>query len=322
MKKILLTVIALTALTVSACASKEKDAAPTQNQVIHLYDGPAPGSEHPKYKEDAIGDGDAKTLINVSDPTLTVYLPDKPNGTAMVVCPGGAFIGLAMENEGVRVAKWLNEKGITAFLLKYRLSPLAKADGTAPTNMMEMGLTMLKVLQDAGDRYSKKHNGAKPNVNQVCRELPNMEYSYSDADRAMVIVRKNAKKWNINSDKIGIMGFSAGGIITVHQAMVHSEESKPNFSAAIYGGWTNDVKAPSDAAPLWMCSPVNDLFSPEESYDCYRAWRDAKVPVELHTFWDCKHGFGSQHTGKNVDNWFPLMIQFMHDVKFLPEQTK
>lgn len=211
----------------------------------------------------------------------------------------------------------LTEEGITVFVLKYRLSPLVMDNGKTPDNVLEMGVTMLQRLDQIRKQWVEEHDGAEPNVTQICSQLPGWDNAFIDADAAITLIRKMSGRWNLNPDKIGIMGFSAGGITTVHQAMRHSEGGKPNFAAAIYGGWISDIAAPGDACPLFMCSPVNDAFQAEESWDCYHAWRAAKIPTELHTFWDAQHGYGIGNTEKNVGNWPALMIQFMRDVKFL-----
>lgn len=309
--------LACTSVAESAKGSPASDHL-TDGQVITLYENGVPGGPVSDYPEAVIIDTDKHAnAINVQGPTLTVYLPENPNGRAMVVCPGGAFLSLSMDVEGSIPARRLNEEGITVFVLKYRLSPLVQDNGKTPTNIMETGLTLLQRLDQASKRYSEAHDGQNPNVTQICSQLPGWDKAFEDADAAIALVRRMAGSWGLDPEKIGIMGFSAGGITTVHQAMTHSQEGKPNFAAAIYGGWTNDISAPADACPLWMCSPVNDFFDPDESNDCYREWRKAKVPTELHTFWDANHGYGIGGTGKNVDNWMTLMIQFMKDVKYL-----
>lgn len=326
MKKTIVSILAVTAALALACSNvaepvKGESAGDklSDGMVINLYEeGVVPAGETSPYKEALIVDGDGhSTAINVQNPTLTVYLPEKPNGKVMLVCPGGAFLGLSMDVEGEKPARVLNAEGITVFVLKYRLSPLVQDNGKTPANIMEMGLTMLQRLDEAGKRWSAANGGQKPNVTQICSQLPGWDNAFIDADAAITLIRKMAGKWNLDRNKIGIMGFSAGGITTVHQAMNHSATGKPDFAGAIYGGWTSDVAAPEDACPLWMCSPVNDLFEADESNDCYRAWREAKVPTELHTFWEAQHGYGIGETGKNVDNWPTLMIQFMRDVNFL-----
>src|SRR4030095_1537109 len=97
-------------------------AAKAQEKSIPLYSGAAPGSEKWTWDEKTIDVTDMKITLDVSKPTLVPYLPVKPNGTALIIAPGGAFHALAVGHEGADVAKWLNEKEVTAFVLKYRLA--------------------------------------------------------------------------------------------------------------------------------------------------------------------------------------------------------
>lgn len=106
-------------LMVGVCVSA-LGAAPIE---LRLWPGKAPGSEKWSVPESITEKGGSRIATNVSDPTLTVYLPDtsKSNGAAIVVAPGGALQALSIDSEGTRVAEWLNSKGIAAFVLKYRL---------------------------------------------------------------------------------------------------------------------------------------------------------------------------------------------------------
>ena len=102
-------------------------------EVIKLYPGKAPGSEDWNWSEQYLEKNAWNTPIvyNVADPTLTVFKPAvaKANGVAVVICPGGGFLALSIESEGFGAARWLAEKGVTCFVLKYRL---AKASGNDP----------------------------------------------------------------------------------------------------------------------------------------------------------------------------------------------
>ena len=97
-----------------------------QQKVIQLYEGPAPGSESWTWTEAENNNNLWKTRVvyNVSKPTLTVFQPEegKANGTAVIIAPGGAFHALSIDSEGFDVAKWLVEKGVTCFVLKYRIA--------------------------------------------------------------------------------------------------------------------------------------------------------------------------------------------------------
>src|SRR5512146_1217459 len=128
MKNIVLLMIAMLICGTLAVAAD----VPAQNKVIPIYPGIAPGSENWKTPEDEISvpADPGKRVRNVSRPTLTAFLPDpaNANGTAVVICPGGAFIRLAIDHEGYQVARWLNQQGVTAFVLKYRVMPTDQVD--------------------------------------------------------------------------------------------------------------------------------------------------------------------------------------------------
>ena len=277
-------------------------------EVLNLYEGKAPGSESWTNEEDYT-DETKETLFNISTPTLAVYLPDPSiaTGSAMVVCPGGGFYILSYVSEGIKVAEELCMRGIAAFVLKYRTHPTGDENGDGKVEVQDLMIKWDKM----------KSTMPLESASAACLSMEYSHLAFQDADRAVSMVRQNAAKWGINPDKIGIVGFSAGAITSMHQVLEHSEAGKPNFGGIIYGGWTHDVKAPADAAPVFLCAPVNDIFYPEESYDVYMAWRDAKVPAELHYYSDSQHGFGAVPTGKSSDLWIDEMVQFMHDVEFV-----
>src|SRR5689334_16570581 len=113
--RLFVTATALLAFAVAARADATK--------VIPLYEGAAPGSEGWKQKEVEYGDAGNAMVRNVTTPTLTAYLPDPATatGAAVIVCPGGGFRFLSWDSEGTAVAEWLRQRGVAAFVLKYRL---------------------------------------------------------------------------------------------------------------------------------------------------------------------------------------------------------
>ena len=132
-------------------------------------------------------------VFNVASPTLTVFPADlaKANGTAVVICPGGAFFGLSIDSEGNDVARWLNEKGVACFVLKYRLVECKTDDPTR--ELMTRG-----------------------NLDDVV--APIVKLAMADGNAAIGHARKHAKDYGINPERIGIIGFSAGGTVTASVA--------------------------------------------------------------------------------------------------------
>ena len=277
-------------------------------EVLNLYEGKAPGSESWTNVE-APTDESGDILFNISTPTLAVYLPDPSvaTGSAMVVCPGGGFYILSYVNEGTKVAEELCMRGIAAFVLKYLTHPIGDENVDGKVDGEDLTIKSNKVMGSL----------TRESATAACLSMEYTHLAFQDADRAISMVRQHAAKWGVNPDKIGIVGFSAGAVTSMHQVLEHSEAGKPNFGGIIYGGWTHDVKAPADAVPVFLCAPVNDIFYPEESYDVYMAWREAKLPVELHYYSDSQHGFGATPTGKSSDMWIDEMVHFMRDIEFV-----
>jgi acetyl esterase/lipase len=257
-------------------------------QVIKLYNGKAPGSEQWNWTEAASEKNgiQSKIIYNVVEPTLTAYLPapGKSNGTAIIVAPGGAFHILSINNEGTDVAKWLNEKGVTAFVLKYRLVRMITQD---PITELMGKMRDFKKLDEENDSV--------------------VTMAVNDGLRAIEYVRTHANDYHINPKRIGIMGFSAGGTVTMGTVFNASNEmNRPNFAAPIYL-YMNALKnqrVPTDAPPLFICAASDDqLGLATHSSNLYNTWTNAKKEAELHMYLKGGHGFGMRKQGLPTDHW-------------------
>lgn len=249
---------------------------------------------------------------NVSDATLTPYLPDpaKANGTAVIVAPGGGFRWLSINNEGWKIAKALNERGIAAFVLKYRLIP------TPPTIeglQASMNRTFAAVTPPAGGAAA----GA-PATEAPRPPRPDLTNQLQDAEAAYAMIVSRAKEWNVNPDRIGMMGFSAGAGLTMH-ATLNSKTMKLLFIAPIYGGM-GAVEVPKDAPPMFVAIAANDfLFNGQ--FGLIKSWYDAKRPVEFHLYQDGGHGFGMGYPGHPTYWWFEPFTHWLDHNGFLKAQA-
>jgi acetyl esterase/lipase len=258
-----------------------------QDKVIPLYPAVAPGSETWDWQE-KISDTNAinaKLVYNVVKPTLTVFLPEKSmaNGTAVIICPGGGFQFEVFELEGFDVARWLSKKGITAFVLKYRVA---------------------HTLADPLKEFFAKIGNQKKFEEEV---TPIIKLAIADANQAMIYVRQHAKEFGIDPKKIGLMGFSAGGTLTAAIAFSHSPESRPDFVAPIYpflGGFPK-MEVPADAAPLFTVAASDDQLVPVQTncVSMYDDWISAKHVAEIHIYSKGGHGFGMRKQGMPSDHW-------------------
>ncbi len=257
-------------------------AAQAQQKTIRLYNGAAPGSEKWDYKEK---ENTAQNLVyDVSQPTLTAYLPDPSivTGTAVVICPGGGFYVLSMKDEGTDVAHYLNQKGIAAFVLKYRLG---KSLTDNPGK--ELGDNMKK------SDFTKKIE-------------PLIPLSIADGKAAIKYVREHAAEYNISPSRIGIVGFSAGGTVAAGAAFNYTAETKPNFDAPIYAYLPAIAEGPlaADEPPMFIAAATNDqLGLASNSVDLYTKWLNSKHPAELHIYEKGGHGFGMRKQNIPTDTW-------------------
>lgn len=265
-----------------------------QQPVIPLYPGVAPGSENARQKEATFVNPDNQTRIrNVTQPTLTAYLPErgKASGTAIVIAPGGGFVHLAIEKEGIDVARWLQARGVAAFVLKYRLM-----DTGTEEEYQKRAATVARPTQPIQPTATpaRTENPERQKVIAQC---------IADGRQAIKLVRQRAAEWGIAPDRIGLMGFSAGGILTMGVVMQHDADSRPNFAAPIYGGNTGDLPVAADAPPLFIAVADDDQMFSGSSAKLYLEWKAAKRPAELHIYSKGGHGFGLTTRGWPVDSW-------------------
>lgn len=231
-------------------------------------------------------------VTNVSKPTLTVYEPtaEKKTGTSVIIAPGGGLYALSINSEGTDVANWLVTKGITAFILKYRLVPTGE-DGVAEIN--ELG--------------QKNPMQLMKNVAQV------MPYSVVDGLNAVEYVRTNAQKYGLDPNKIGFMGFSAGGAVSMGVTYNSETKNQPNFLVPVYP-WTTamPVQTPSDNAPpmLIICATDDALGLAQGAIDLYTSWFKAQKNVALHMYSKGDHGFGMRIKGFPSDHWIERFYEW------------
>jgi len=264
-------------------------------KIIKLYPSVAPGSENWNWKESEIKTPDGNTIAyNVIEPTLTIFLPDKnkATGTAMLVAPGGAFHILSMDSEGHQVAKMLQAKGVAAFVLKYRLVQL-KTDN--PFSELMGKMKDFKKLDE--------------------ENAPVVELAIKDAQAALKHIRENATEYNINTDKVGMMGFSAGGTLTLGAFYASTKETKPNFIAPIYPyvpavDYLKNI--PKEKYPIFIALADNDNlgFAPANA-QLYLDWHNAGQAAEMHIYEKGLHGFGMNKNKIPTDTWHERLTDWM-----------
>ncbi len=243
--------------TVAAVSVHAADPAP-----ILLWPQGAPGSEKRASEPETL---EGTNVSNVHKPSLTPYLPEaaRSTGTAVIICPGGGHRKLCLGHEGGALGEWFRERGIAAFVLKYRLA------------------------REPGSTYTIQ------------------DHAMADTRRALRLVRSRAAEWHLREDRIGILGFSAGGELAAFAAMdsdpgkpdaletLDRASSRPDFQALIYPGTSHLFEARPGMPPVFIACGYGDRPDIAEGMaSLYLKYKKAGVKAELHIYSEAGHGFG------------------------------
>ena len=259
-----------------------------ENKEILLWPNGAPGSEGKTGDEKVrITDSGEHVLSNIHKPGITPFLPaaDKATGCAVIVAPGGGHRELWSDHEGHNVARWLNERGIAAFVLKYRLA------------------------RETNSTYTVE------------------DHALADMQRALRLLRSRAMEWSIATNRIGVMGFSAGGELAFLSAMrfdsgaahatdaVARQSSRPDFQALIYPGRAQRIEPATNSPPVFLVCGYNDRPDISEGLaSVYLKFKRLKVPAELHIYARSGHGFGLRaNDPKPAGKWIERFEEWLAD---------
>ncbi|MBB3225364.1 alpha/beta hydrolase [Pseudoduganella umbonata] len=243
-----------------------------------------------------------RVVRNVTQPALYPVrpAPGKANGAAVIIAPGGAFLSLAFDNEGLMVANYLAEQGVTSFVLKYRLD-------TTPADSGQF----LKVV---GERM----RGADPRrTHRDAAESRAIPLAQEDGLAAVRWVRAHAGDYGIDPARIGIMGFSAGGMTAMNVATAYDAASRPDFVGVIYGA-SPQRAVPKDAPPVFVAVAADDGIMAYASVPIFEAWRAAGRSAELHVYSAGEHGFSMRNVGTSADHWNEHFVQWLKSRKIVP----
>ncbi len=253
-------------------------------QVVNVWPGVAPGSQGWTQQERVIEHTPVGTVVfNVVTPTLTAYLPPRgrATGTAVIVAPGGAFVALAIEQEGTAVARWLQRRGIAAFVLKYRIVE-KRQDGIPALDMDTAG-----------------------------------RYGIADGIQALRVVRRHAAEWGVSPDRVGFLGFSAGAMVTSGALLQPDSAARPNFAALIYGGPFGRMPSiPAHLPPTFLAWAQDDPVALAPVVRFHDALIAAGHRPEVHVFSAGGHGFGMRTQGTRSDHWIDELYYWIEAYGF------
>ena len=262
--------------------------------VIPLPTGTAPGSMQENYPEKQYFSKiwNTEVVTNVTKPSLTVFKPSAKlkNGTAVVICPGGGFMALSITSEGTALANYLAARGVTAFVLKYRLAHTG---------------------EDATQEFVTLFEEKQKFQEMLAKVVP---LSIADGLAAVTYVREHASQWGVSADRVGIIGFSAGGTVAAGVAFRYLPEGRPAFVAPIYaaGAMFKDALVPADAPPMFAVAATDDqLGLAPESVALYEKWTLAHKSAELHMYAKGGHGFGMRKQDLPTDHWIDRFADWL-----------
>jgi len=244
---------------------------------------------------------------NITTATLTPFIPapGKANGAAVIVAPGGGFRWLSMGNEGWEVAEALAKQGIAAFVLKYRLHP-------TPESLDDFKAWMNRPRPAPAPNSDSSRTTASPRPPQ--QDLTNQ---LKDAEAAYAMIKSRSKEWGVDTNRIGMIGFSAGAGLTMHSTL-NSKTMKLAFVGPIYGGM-GPVEVPKNAPPMFNVIASDDFLF-RGQFGVIDSWFKAGIPVEFHLYQNGGHGFGLGNPNRTSNRWFDAFIHWL-DVNGLLKAT-
>ncbi len=276
-----------------SAVAAESSAKPTQ-EIVKLWPGTPPGTNKSSVTEEAkdthVPDAGrvVHVITNVTEPTFTVLRPQagRATGAGMIVLPGGGFGALAWDLEGTEVARWLADRGITAFILKYRVG------GSDPAMQAKIAEILSKQLSPE-ERFDQ--------FMQVIE--PRRRIAVEDAAQAVRLIRADPNKYGVAADRIGVMGFSAGAMTTMGLVLEGDAATRPNFAAPIYGAMPS-APVPKDGPPIFIAVAADDkTVAAAKSIAMFEAWQQAGLRAELHIYETGGHGFGLGKPDTATTGW-------------------
>ncbi|MEU2257732.1 alpha/beta hydrolase fold domain-containing protein [Nocardia xishanensis] len=242
---------------------------------------------------------------NVTTPTITPYLPDPAvaTGAAMIVAPGGGFFMLSMDSEGTEVAEWLRDRGVAAFVLKYRLR--------------DAGSTQAEFAERFVSELVAAHRGGSVATGVVDMAAFGQRQAVDDVARAVEVVRERAGEWGIDPHRVGVIGFSAGAYAAAAVLGYVDADQRPDALACIYGGRLSAQDLRDIPPPLFTAVGARDALCAGDVLTLVDAWRTWRASLDAHVYDSADHGFGMRRTGGLIDTWIDRFEDWLTGLGFI-----
>ena len=235
-------------------------------------------------------------------PMIEVYLPKEEvaNGCAVVLCPGGAMRWLSWESDVVKMAEYLNERGIAAIGLRYHLNKGQMPRGMQMPPMVDVTHPERFPQADA----NPMHNASGDSIIRLAAE---------DAKAAIRMVREHADAWHLSKNKIGYLGFSAGGGVAIAATMSAESVERPDFVCTNFGPSLMPVSVTKDAPPLLIMTRADHPNVAAGLVALFMEWKKAGANAELHIYGDGNGPYELMApTGETTtETWSTQMMQWL-----------
>ena len=289
--------------------------------------------------------GEASNITGVKYPSMTVSLadPDKANGSAVLLFPGGGLMALSWESDFIDMANWLNARGIAAIGVKYRTRDMSsfRRPTTPPVSAApgqqarpaQGGQAAPRQAAPARDFFKitgfgvLEHANANPGTPQPGVEDPSIAAAAEDCLNALRLVRSHAAEWGLDSARIGVMGFSAGGGVELAGLSRASKEERPSFVVSVYGPALEDIYVDSDFPPLFIAVHADHPNVAAGCLALFMEWKKAGVDAEMHVYGEETGGLfggGGSKPDRNLlsGSWLEPFYSWMYVKDFLNPKSE
>lgn len=257
-----------------------------------------------------INDRGEKTISGVVQPSIDVYLPptELATGSAVILCPGGAMRVLSWTSDVEQMAELLNARGIAAIGLKYRLNNAPWPKSTKMPAMVDV--TGFGNFSKANANPMKSKEGDAANMRAA-----------DDALMALELVRAHAQEWGLDPEKVGYLGFSAGGGVALAATIRAKADQQPSFICTAFGPSLMDVEVPNPAPPMLIMTRAEHPNVAAGCLSLFLEWKKAGGNAELHMYADGKGPFAlMQQTGlTTTEQWSDDLLRWLEAKGFAPK---
>ena len=259
--------------------------------------------------------GGIQGISGTTEAAIKVFLPpaELNTGTAVIICSGGALMFHSWGSDVEKMASWLNERGVAVIGLKYRLRqmparPQRTRNAESPRPAAAAPQMPLRLPDITGFDQLKQAN-ASPD--QSGRPDPSLDEAVDDALRTIRLVRAHAEEWGIDPQKVGYLGYSAGGGVAISATLKADTESMPSFLASCYGPSLTDVVVPTNAPNLFIAVRAQHNNVAAGMLALFLEWKKAGANAEMYIYDDGQGPFGPGDDVSTSGAWREHFFRWM-----------